>query len=228
MINTILGQKFEMTQDFTQKGIRIPLTKIIAGPCIILEAKTREKDGYNALKIGFGQKKFKNITNPQKGQLKEAKLKMAPFYIQELKIDDPQKYKVGDQIIVTDILAPGDEIQMTGISKGKGFTGVVKRWGFAGGPRTHGQSDRERAPGSIGQTTTPGRVIKGKKMAGRAGGKKITLKKLHIMAVNKEKNQILVKGSIPGAKKGFLIITKTGKVKNFDPLQEPKKPKLQI
>ncbi len=204
MIKTILGQKLEMTQDFTRKGARIPLTKIIAGPCPILRIKTLNKDGYRALQVGFGQKKCKTLTKPQ--------------YTREIRVKNPQKYQVGDQILVSQVLRSGDKVKITGFSKGKGFTGVIKRWGFAGGPRTHGQSDRERAPGSIGQGTTPGRVRKGKKMPGRAGGKKSTIKNLQVFAVDKDKNQILVKGSVPGSKKGFLIITKTGKVKKPNPL----------
>jgi large subunit ribosomal protein L3 len=221
MINTILGQKLETYQDFTQKGVRISLSKILAGPCFVMRIKTAPKDGYGALQLGLGQKKT-SITSQKKAQSKGVKSKLTPLFLKEVKVQDTSAYKVGDQIPVSKILSSGDKVNITGISKGKGFTGVVKRWGFAGGPHSHGQSDRERAPGSIGQTTTPGRVRKGKKMAGRAGSKKITLKNIPVLAVDSEKNQILVKGLTPGPKKGFLIITKTGSLKKFDPLLSAK------
>ena len=147
------------------------------------------------------------------GHIKKAGLKVIPRFLREVSANQEEEssnLKVGDEIKVGDIFKPGDIVDVTGTSKGKGFTGVVKRWGFAGGPRTHGQSDRERAPGSIGSTTTPGRGLKGKKMAGRAGGEKVTIKNLKVIEVNPEKNLLLVKGLVPGAKNGFLMIKKTG------------------
>lgn len=204
MIDGILGIKLGQTQTFDQDGKRLPVTKIKAGPCVVVQIKTVKKDGYNALQLAFGE--GKKISKPLKGHLKGVNLKKPPLYFKEIKVDNPYDFKIGQEIKVEDVLKEGDRITVTGWSKGKGFAGVVKRWGFAGGPRTHGQSDRERAPGSIGQTTTPGRVFKGKKMAGRMGGERVTIKGLTVLGI---KEGILeVKGLVPGPKKGLLIIKK--------------------
>jgi len=194
-------------QKFLSDGQRIPVTEIQAGPCFVVEVKP------GAVQLGFGERKEKKTLKPILGHIKKAGLKVIPRFLREVSANQEEEssnLKVGDEIKVGDIFKPGDIVDVTGTSKGKGFTGVVKRWGFAGGPRTHGQSDRERAPGSIGSTTTPGRVLKGKKMAGRAGGEKVTIKNLKVIEVNPEKNLLLVKGLVPGAKNGFLMIKKTG------------------
>jgi len=206
MVSAILGTKIEQTQKFTEEGKRIPVTKIKAGPCVVVQVKTKEKDGYSALQIGVSEKK--KISKPLAGHLKKAGLKTAPLYLKEVKIspEEEAKFKPGQEIKIEEVFKVGDKIKVTGWSKGKGFTGVVKRWGFKGGPRTHGQSDRERAPGSIGQTTTPGRVFKGKKMAGRAGGERVTISGLTVTGI--EGNTLEVKGLVPGPKNGFLIIQK--------------------
>ncbi|PJE67357.1 50S ribosomal protein L3 [Candidatus Shapirobacteria bacterium CG10_big_fil_rev_8_21_14_0_10_40_9] len=207
MINSILGIKLGQIQKFLSDGQRIPVTEIQAGPCFVVEVKP------GAVQLGFGERKEKKTLKPILGHIKKAGLKVIPRFLREVSANQEEEssnLKVGDEIKVGDIFKPGDIVDVTGTSKGKGFTGVVKRWGFAGGPRTHGQSDRERAPGSIGSTTTPGRVLKGKKMAGRAGGEKVTIKNLKVIEVNPEKNLLLVKGLVPGAKNGFLMIKKTG------------------
>lgn len=208
MINTILGTKLGQTQKFTEDGQRIPVTKIQAGPCYVVQIKTQENDGYSAIQLGFGQRK--NAHKPLRGHIKGAGLKTAPFWLQELKVtaDEVKNFKMGDEIKASDIFKPGDKVKIAGWSKGKGFTGVVKRWGFKGGPRTHGQSDRERAPGSIGQTTTPGRVYKGKKMAGRSGGTRVTISGLTVSATDEKENLLEIKGLVPGPKNGLLIIRK--------------------
>jgi len=211
MLNTILGTKIRQTQTFTSEGERLPVTEVQAGPCFVVQVKTEDKDGYNAIQLGFGIKKEKKFTKPVLGHLKKADkpgLKIRPRFLREIKMLGEASFKVGDEIKAGEFFKPGDIVGVTGVSKGKGFTGVVKRWGFAGGPRTHGQSDRERAPGSIGATTTPGRVLKGKKMAGRHGGARVTVKNLKIMEVDSEKNILKVMGLVPGAKGGLLIIKK--------------------
>lgn len=222
MINALLGSKQEMTQRFTQDGHRIPVTQIVAGPCPVVQVKTAEGDGYTSIQLGWGEKKIKRTTKPIQGHIKGAKLKKAPRFLKEVRLEtekdtEAHGLNVGDVVKVGDVFAPGDIVNVTGTSKGKGFTGVMKRWGFAGGPATHGQSDRQRAPGSIGQTNV-GRVWPGKKMAGRAGGDRVTMRNLTVMAVDPEANLLLVKGLVPGAKGGLLVIKKTGKGKRFVPL----------
>lgn len=213
MINAIIGTKIDSTQGFTQDGIRIPLTRIKVGPGVVTQIKTIDHDGYNAIQIGWGE--TKRINKPEKGHLKGAKLIKAPLFLAEIRTEDSEKFKVGDQINPAKVIKEGDLVKVAGISKGKGFAGVVKRWHFHGGPRTHGQSDRERSPGSIGQTTTPGRVYRGKHMAGRMGNQRITTAGLVVMEVNEKDNLLVVKGLVPGAKKGRLIVTKIGVKKNF-------------
>jgi len=228
MLNAILGTKGETVQRFTQDGGRIPVTRIKAGPCYVVHILKKKKNGYDAIQLGWGEKKMTKVSKSLQGHLRGAKLKKAPRFLHEIRFEKPvEKLKVGDQIKVVDVFQPGDEVKVTGWSKGKGFTGVVKRWGFKGGPRTHGQSDRERAPGSIGQGTTPGRVRKGKKMPGRAGGNKVTVQGLTVMAIDEKNNELLVKGLVPGAQNGFLFITKTGEVKRFIPLMKKGEKKIE-
>lgn len=220
MVNTLLGTKQTMSSIFVEDTM-LPVTWVKVGPCVVTQIKTPEKDGYWAVQFGFGEKKIKNVTKPLLGHLKKATkneelkdLKTAkktmPRFLREVRLKSKPEFKVGDVIGVSDIFGKGDVVQVTGISKGKGFAGVVKRWGFAGGPKTHGQSDRQRAPGAIGQGTSPGRVHKGKKMAGRIGNKKVTVKNLIIADINKDESQIAISGHIPGVFGGLLVIKKTG------------------
>ena len=211
-MNTILGSKMEMSQTYVD-GSRVPVTKVLVGPCVVTQIKKEEKDGYWAIQIGFGEKKLKNTTKQIKGHLKavlQKDTKMAPRYLREVRTTEEPKYKIGDIIKVSDIFATGDLVSVTGISKGKGFAGGVKRWHFSGGPKTHGQSDRQRAPGSIGQGTTPGRVYKGKHMAGRMGSEQKKIKGLNIVEVNNEKNEVLISGPIPGRNGSLVTLTKVG------------------
>lgn len=214
MISGILGKKIKQTRIFTEEGYSIPVTLIEAGPCTVLQIKKEEKDGYNAVQLGFGVKKKKRASKPLIGHVRKAGLDKIPCFIREVPIKDTKLVKLGSVIKVGDVFKKGEKINVTGISKGKGFAGVVKRHGFAGGPRTHGQSDRERAPGSIGQTTTPGRVYKGKRMAGRMGGEKVTIKNLEVIEIDEGKNLLTLKGLVPGAKGGFLTLIKTNSPKN--------------
>lgn len=193
MTNAILGTKLEMTQKFDKKGLRMPVTRVKAGPCQVAKILTLDKDGYHAILLSFGEKK---------------KLRKKSNYLKEIRLEKLPDVKVGDEIKVGQVFKVGDKIKVTGWAKGKGFAGVVKRWGFAGGPATHGQSDRERAPGSIGQTTTPGRVFKGKKMPGRAGGQKVTISGLIVTDIDEKNSLLEIKGLLPGPRNGFLIIKK--------------------
>lgn len=209
MINTLLGLKAKMGATYVE-DTRIPVTYVVAGPCVVTQIKSQDKDGYWAVQLGFGEKRIKNVTKPLLGHLRGViKGKKAPRFLREVRLSEKPTYKVGDQIKVSDIFKKGDVVSVTGISKGKGFAGVVKRYHFSGGPRTHGQSDRERAPGSIGQGTTPGRVYKGKKMAGRMGQDRVTIKNLVVVDVDDEKNLLAISGSLPGAKGNLLVIKKT-------------------
>lgn len=208
MITTLLGKKMNMSQTFIE-GRRVPVTRVVAGPCVVTQVKTEKTDGYNSVQFGFGERRIKTISKPVQGHLKGAiKENKAPRFLVEVRTSKEPTLKVGDTVKLSDIFRKGDVIQVTGISKGKGFQGGVKRWGFAGGPRTHGQSDRERAPGSIGQTTTPGRVYKGKKMAGRMGSERKTIKNLQIVNVNLDTNEIEISGPIPGITGSLVLITR--------------------
>jgi len=188
------------------------VTYILAGPCPVVQIKTKEKDGYQAVQLGLGVRSIKNIKRPILGHLKKAgQEKNPPRFLREIRLEEEmrnEKWEIGKNVKVDEIFKVNDKVAVTGISKGKGFAGVVKRWGFAGGPRTRGQSDRERAPGSIGQTTTPGRVYKGKKMAGRMGNDRVTINGLEVIEVKPEENLLVVKGLVPGGKKGLLIVSK--------------------
>jgi large subunit ribosomal protein L3 len=206
-----------MGQTFVQE-VRVPVTYVKAGPCFVTQIKTKDADGYWAVQLGFGDKRIKNVTKPLQGHLKGAiKDKRAPRYLREVLTKNKPDLKVGDKVHIGDIFKVGDVISVTGVSKGKGFAGVVKRWKFAGGPRTHGQSDRLRAPGSIGQGTTPGRVHKGKKMAGRMGTQKVTVKNLRVVDVNEKDNELLLSGPVPGVFGSLVVIVRlaSGKLSDF-------------
>lgn len=210
-----------MSALFDQRGRRLPVTLIEAGPCFVVQVKTAENDGYNAVQLGFGRRRPKKTPKPILGHVMKAKLSYAPEFLREIRLEEKSDCQPGDLLTVSDCLSPGDKVKVTGVSKGRGFAGVMKRWGFAGGPATHGQSDRARAPGSIGSQGV-GRVFPGKKMPGRFGGERVTVRGLTVVAVYPEKNQIAVKGAVPGPRGGFLVIQKIGKAKNFVPIMEKK------
>ena len=203
MIQGIIGRKLGMTQIFGEDGKAEAVTAIEAGPCAIIQVKTVAKEGYNAAQLGFSE--AKRLNSPQRGHLKG----LGQFkYLREFRVADTEAIKVGDRIDVS-LFKDGDLVDITGISKGKGFAGVVKRYHFAGGPKTHGQSDRHRAPGSIGATTSPGRVFKGQRMAGHMGNSRVTVRHLEVSAADPARNLLLVRGAVPGAKNGLLIIRKS-------------------
>jgi len=204
MVQGIIGKKLGMGQIFGDDGKVEALTAMEAGPCVVIQVKTRDKEGYNAAQLGFGESK--RLNSPQKGHLK----KLGQFkHLQEFRLADTGDIKVGDKIDVS-LFKEGDLVNITGVSKGKGFAGVVKRHHFAGGPKTHGQSDRHRAPGSIGSTTSPGRVFKGMRMAGHMGNSRVTVRHLQVYKADPERNLLLIRGAVPGAKNGLLLIKKAG------------------
>ncbi len=195
-----------MTQLFPENREAIAVTAIEAGPSVVTQVKSQAKDGYNAIQLGFGvsESKQSRITSPEKGHLKGIdKVR----YLHEFRTEDISSVKRGDKVDVG-FLKSGDLVNVSGLSKGKGFAGVVKRHHFAGGPKTHGQTDRHRAPGSIGATTFPGRVLKGKRMAGHMGNKKATVQNLEVIQSDPKRNLLLVKGAVPAANGGLLIIEK--------------------
>ena len=194
----LLGQKIGMTSVYNEKGDLVPVSVIKAGPCKIVSIRTKEKDGYHALQLGFGEKKEKRVSKPVLGQFKKNEL--APLKVlREFKFPSEQEFKVGDEINVS-IFTEGEKIKVRAKSKGKGFQGVMRRHGFGGvGGATHGQSDRLRAPGSIGASSYPSRVFKGQKMAGRMGFENVTISNLKVFKIIPEQNLILVRGAVPGA-----------------------------
>jgi large subunit ribosomal protein L3 len=202
----ILGRKIGMTTMFEESGNAVPCTVVEAGPCIITQIKTKEKDGYSAVQFGFGTKKEKATNKAQRGTYK--KLNVSPsLLVKEIRDYPVNDLKVGD-VVKVDIFKVGEKVKVTGVSKGKGFQGGVKRHNFSGGVRTHGQSDRERAPGSIGASSYPSRVFKGQRMAGRMGNDQVTLRNLKVVKILPDSNLILIKGAIPGANTGFVEIYK--------------------
>jgi large subunit ribosomal protein L3 len=202
----IIGKKIGMTRIFDSKGEVVPVTVIEAGPCPVIQIKTKEKEGYNAVQLGFGEKRKTLFTKPVLGHFSKAKLEPKRS-LKEVKYKEGEKLETGQEIKV-DIFKVGEKVDVIGISKGLGFQGGVRRYHFRGGPKSHGQSDRERAPGSIGGSSFPSRVWKGQKMAGRMGNEKKTVKNLEVMEVDVEKNILLVKGAVPGKKNSILAIKK--------------------
>ena len=191
-VEGILGRKLGMTQIFESDGTAVPVTVIETAPVTVVQVKTLKTDGYEAVQVGIGTRK--RVNSPQKGHMKS----LGQFqYLRELKVDDAGEWEVGKTIGV-DIFEPGDLVDVSGPSKGRGFAGVMKRHNFHGGPKTHGQSDRARAPGSIGAGTSPGRVIKGKKMAGHMGTNQVTVKSLKVVRSDAEKGYLMVRGAVPG------------------------------
>ena len=210
MMKAIIGRKLEMIQVFAEDGTVVPVTVIQAGPCTVTQVKTPERDGYSALQIGFGDCKAKHVVKPLKGHMDKAG-KGYFRTLQEVRMDQSDDYELGHEYSV-DVFEIGERVDVIGTSKGKGFAGPIKRWGFQRGPAGHG-SKNIREPGSTGNATYPGRVIKGKKMAGQKGNKRVTLMNLTIVDVRPEENLLLLKGAIPGARNGIVFIRKTNRVK---------------
>ena len=210
MSKAILGRKLGMTQIFTEEGQVVPVTVIESGNNVVIQSKTVESDGYNAVQLGFGEIKEKHLTKPLKGRFDKAGVDPVKF-IREMRLAAPSEYKVGDKIGV-DIFEAGQLVDVTGVSKGKGFAGTVKRHGFARGPMGHG-SKSHREPGSTGAIISGhgGRVLKGKKLPGHMGHERVTVQRLTLVKVDADRNLLLIKGAVPGPKKGLLIIKETVK-----------------
>lgn len=203
----LIGKKIGMTSLFDENGRNIPCTVIQAGPCKVLQVKTVDSDGYKAVQLGFEDKSDKNVSKALQGHFKKAGSN-AKTKVVEFNRDFSGELSIGDEVNVN-VFNEGDYVHITGTSKGKGFQGVVKRHGFAGvGQATHGQHNRLRAPGSIGAGSDPSRVFKGMRMAGRMGGEKVTVQNLRVVKVDEEKNLIIVKGAVPGAKNSYVILRK--------------------
>jgi len=210
MAKGILGKKLGMTQIFDETGKVIPVTVIEAGPCIVVQKRTSEVDGYLAIQLGFGSIKEKNVNKPVKGHFEKAGLKPTR-YLREFRFAEADEYQVGQEL-KADIFGEGEYVDITGTTKGKGYAGVIKRWGFQRGPMSHGVSLRHRPTGSLG-ARTPARVFPGRKMSGRLGNEKVTIQKLEVVKVDSERNLLLIKGSVPGIKGSLLEVKKT--VKNL-------------
>ena len=203
MKKALIGKKLGMTQIFDENGTVIPVTVLEAGPCVVAQVKTLENDGYEAVQLGFGEVKENKLNKPEKGHFAKANV-TAKKHLREFRLDSIEGIKVGDEL-KADVFAAGDKIDVQGTSKGKGFQGVIKRHGQSRGPMGHG-SMYHRRPGSMGPTSTPGRVFKGKKLPGHMGHVTVTIQNLDVVAVDMDKNVILVKGSVPGAKGAILKI----------------------
>ncbi len=193
-----------MTRVYNEHGRSIPVTVIEAGPCTVLQKKTIAKEGYNAIQVGFLEKKGSRLNKPQSGHFKRSGGK-GFYYVREFRVNDPDSFDLGQQVTITDILQVGDKVDISGKVKGRGYQGVMKRYGFAGGKASHG-SGFHRAPGSIGCSAYPGRVIKGKKLPGQMGNNLVTQKNLTIIDIRNDDNILLVEGAVPGAKNGLLSI----------------------
>ena len=212
-MKTILGKKVGMTQIFNEQGEAVPVTVIEAGPCYVAQVKTLERDGYEAVQLGFEEVKPQRVSGGERGHLTRNELP-ALRHLREFRLREIEGIEEGQRVLA-DVFEVGDRVDVVGASKGRGFTGVVKRYGFAGGPKTHGQSDRQRAPGSIGACAAPGRVWKGQRMPGRMGGVRVTAQDLRVELVDADRNLLAVRGSVPGARGGLLVIKRARKSKEL-------------
>jgi len=202
----LIGKKIGMTRIFDADGIQVPVTVIEAGPCPVVDVRSPDEDGYRAVQLGFGAQKEKRTTRAEMGHAAKAGLEAAPRLMREFRIENGEDYEVGQQLTV-ELFEAGDRVKVTGRSKGRGFQGVVKRHGFRGRPGSHGHP-MSRNPGSLGPGTDPSRVIKGKKLPGRMGGARTTIRNLQIVRVDGERNLLFVKGGVPGSRDGYLLISK--------------------
>lgn len=208
MKKAIMGTKLGMSQIFMEDGTVVPVTVIAAGPCVVVQKKTVENDGYDAVQVGFGDQKEKLANKPKKGHFAKANVALRK-HVKEFRLENAAEMNVGDEIKV-DTFAEGERVDVTGISKGKGFAGSIKRWGQHRGPMTHG-SGYHRASGSMGACSTPSKVRKGKKLPGHMGVEKVTVQNLDVVKIDAENNLICLKGAVPGAKGGLIVIKNTVK-----------------
>lgn len=225
MINSLLGIKKNMTSTYDSRGRRVGATVVEIQPNLVTQIKSKDgKDGYDGIQLGLGTKK--SVKKPQIGHVKKLGLDSKIRWFREVRIMDTKQTtadtKPGTELKLDQVFSIGDAVKVSGTSKGKGFQGGVRRHGFHGGPKTHGQSDRHRAPGAIGSGTTPGRVYKGKKMAGHMGSVSASTKNLEVVGLDKEKNLLVIKGAVPGATGGLVMVTKLGRIKGYTPPPEEK------
>lgn len=206
MIGRLLGRKLGMTRIFDPEGTALAVTVIEAGPCYVVQKKTTETDGYEAVQLGFLRKRLDKVNKPLRGHFEKHGFKSGFRYLKEFRLDSAADLEVGQELNVSQF-AIGDRVDVVGFSKGRGFAGVIKRWGFQRGPETHG-SMSHRAPGSIGASAFPSRVIKGKRMPGRMGNARVTVKSLQVVDVRPESNLLVLKGAVPGARHGLVLIRK--------------------
>jgi len=208
MMKNILGRKIGMTQIFLENGDVVPVTVVEAGPVYVVQKKTKEKEGYNAIQVAFGDVKERRVIKPIKGHFDKANVAYKK-YLREFKVENPDEFEIGQEI-KADVFSVGDKVDVTGTSKGKGTQGVIKRHGFGRGRESHG-SKFHRMPGGMAAGTYPGRVFKGHRMMGRMGNEKVTVQNLQVVRVDADKNLLLIKGAVPGPKKGLVIIKETVK-----------------
>jgi large subunit ribosomal protein L3 len=206
----LIGKKVGMTQFYNAEGNVIPVTVIQTGPCVVVQKKESTKDGYNAIQIGFGSKKNQRVNKPEQGHMAKAG-KGAFEVLKEFRLHDVSQYQVGQEIKAADLFKAGDRIDVSGTSKGHGFTGVIKRWSFGGFPGSHGTHEYFRHGGSIGNRSFPGRVRKGKKMAGHWGNEQISVQNLEVVDIRPDDNLMLIKGAVPGAKQGIVVVRRAAK-----------------
>ncbi len=211
-VKAILGEKLGMTQVFDDESRAIPVTVVKAGPVHVVQVKTVENDGYNAIQISYGEVKQSKVNKPTAGHF--AKAGVAPAaHLVEIKVDDPEEYEVGQEIKVTEVFEAGIRADVSGVSKGKGFAGVMKRHNFSGQGASHGNHKTHRAPGAIGACATPARVFRGKRMPGRMGGEKVTTLSLEVAGVDEERGLLLLKGSVPGPKGSVVLVREAVKAR---------------
>jgi large subunit ribosomal protein L3 len=202
----LIGRKIGMTRIFDEEGIQVPVTVIEAGPCPVVEVRSEAVDGYKAVQLGYGAKKVKRTSRAEMGHATKAGLESAPRLMREFRVENGEEYEVGQQLTV-ELFEAGDRVKVTGRSKGRGFQGVVKRHGFRGRPGSHGHP-MSRNPGSLGPGTDPSRVIKGKRLPGRMGGARTTIRNMQIVRVDGERNLLFLKGGVPGSRDGYVLISK--------------------
>jgi|tagenome__1003787_1003787.scaffolds.fasta_scaffold19497636_1 large subunit ribosomal protein L3 len=218
-MNGLIGKKIGMTQVFGADGTVVAVTVIHTGPCVVVQKKDAARDGYEALQIGYGSRKAQRVNKPEQGHFKKAG-KGAFEVLREFRTDKAGEYEAGQEIKAADLFKPGDFVDVAGISKGHGFTGVIKRWSFAGFPGSHGTHEYFRHGGSIGNRSYPGRVFKGKRMAGHWGDERISVQNLQIVEVRAEENLLLIKGSVPGAQRGVVVIRRAAKTRKKAQVKE--------
>lgn len=206
MYKQLLGRKLGMTTLFSPDGNQVPATVLEVGPCVVTQIKTRQQDGYDALQVGFVAKELSRLNKPMQGHVRKSG-KQGYRFLREIPVNDPAAYELGQALTVDGVFQVGERVDVSGVSKGRGFSGVIKRWGFHGGRDTHG-SMFHRAPGSVGASATPSKVIKGRKLPGRYGTDRVTVRNVEIVDVRTDQNVLIIKGAVPGSRSGLVEVRK--------------------